>query len=197
MILESNWKPDEVFNNISVFPLLSNISTIIRKQPEIKIGHRHFDSLRGLRFYTQFPEGQIWNDSECWGTQVFYIGSHGSTATIQTSMEIIRKDGLMDALKGFDNWPNIIFLGGCGIFSGKEGDAFGYDLLGSSGTRALFGYKSPDVNFLDSTLIELLFLTKFYSKKEENPFDCIQEIYNSIMDSFVPAHELGFTLYLQ
>ena len=197
MILESNWKPDEVFNDISVFPFLSNISTILKDQPPITVGHRHFDSLRGLNFYLKFPEGQIWNDSESWGTQVFYVGTHGSTATIQTSMDVIRKDGLMNAFKGFDAYPNVIFLGGCGIFSGKKGDSFGYDLLASSGTRALLGYKSPDVDFLNSIIIEFLFLSQFYCIKGRNPFDCLQEIYDSIMDNFVPAHEIGFTLYLQ
>ena len=197
MILESNWKPEDVFNNVSVYPLLSNISIIIKDQPLIKIGHRHFDSLRGLKFYTQFPDGQIWNDKESWGTQVFYIGTHGETATIQTSMDIIKKDGLIDALSGFNVYPNVIFLGGCGIFSGKEGDAFGYDLLVSSGTRALFGYKSPNIDFLSSSVIELIFLSKFYCIRGRNPFDSLQEIYDSIMDEFVPAHEMGFTMFLQ
>ena len=196
MILESNWKPEDVFNNVSVFPFLSNISTIIKDQPPIKVGHRHFDSLESLKFYIQSPDGQIWN-SEDWGIQVFYIGTHGDTATIQTSLDIIRKDGLLSAFKGFDAYPNVIFMGGCGIFSGKEGDKFGYDLLVSSGTRALFGYKSPDVDFLSSTVIELLFLSKFYCIRGRNPFDCLQEIYDSIMDTYVPAHEMGFTMFLQ
>jgi len=197
MILESNWDTEDIFNRISVYPFLSNISQILGNKRDIKVGHRHFDSVRGLRFYTRFPEGKIWNDELSWGTQVYYIAAHGGTASIQPSMDIIRKDGLMDALKGFDAYPNIIFLGGCGVFSGSEGNAFGFDLLGSSGTRAIFGFESPMVNFLESTVIDLMFLSRFYGISKGNPFDRLGEIYRSVLEDFKPAKDLGFTMFLQ
>ena len=197
LILESNWESGSVYNKISVLPFLANLSSILGEQRQIKVGHRHFDSVRGLKFYTQFPDGKIWNDLNSWGTQVFYIGAHGGTASLQTSMDIIRKDGLIDALKGFDAYPNIIFIGGCGVFKGEEGNAFGYDLLGSSGTRAVFGYESEDVNMLDSCVIDILFLARFYGILHENPFDRLSDIYDSIMKDFKPARKLGFTMFLQ
>jgi len=197
LIIESNWESADVFNKISVYPFLSNISQILGDKRQIKVGHRHFDSVRGLRYYTRFPEGIIWNDLHSWGTQVFYVAAHGGTASLQTTMDIIRKEGLLDALKGFDAYPNIIFLGGCGVFHGEEGNAFGYDLLGSSGTRAVFGYESEDVNMLDSSVIDILFLSRFFGILHENPFDRLSDIYDSIMKDFKPARKLGFTMFLQ
>lgn len=197
MILESNWDTENVFNQISVYPFLSNISQILGEKQSIKVGYRHFDSVRGLRYYTQFPEGNIWNDPSCWGTSVFYIAAHGNTASLVPTMDVIRKDGLMDALKGFDAYPNIIFLGSCGVLAGEEGEKFGYDLLGSSGARAILGYESEWVEFLDSTIIDLLFLSRFFGIDGVNPFDRLKDIYNSVLEDYKPAKELGFKMFLQ
>lgn len=190
MILESNWESDDVYNQITVYPFLSNISQILGEIHSIKVGHRHFDSVRGLKYYTQFPEGKIWQDQSCWGTSVFYIAAHGNTTSLVPTMDVIRKDGLMDSLKGFDAYPNIIFIGSCGVFAGTDGEAFGYDLLGSSGTRAIIGFESQWVEFLDSTVIDLLFLSRFFGIDGENPFDRLTEIYNSVLVDYKPAKEL-------
>ena len=80
MILESNWDTENVFNSISVLPFLSNINTILGDKRPIKVGHRHFDSVRGLRYYTRFPEGKLHNDPNYFGTQVLYIAAHSRTA---------------------------------------------------------------------------------------------------------------------
>ncbi len=196
MILESNWDSENVFNQISVYPFLSNISQILGEKQPIKVGYRHFDSVRGLRYYTQFPEGKIWNDPSCWGTSVFYIAAHGRTTSLLPTMDVIRKDGLMDTLKGFDAYPSIIFLSSCGVLAGEEGERFGYDLLGSSGARAIFGYESQWVEFLDSTIIDLLFISRFFEIDGINPFDRLKDIYNSVLADYKPAKELGFKMFL-
>ena len=196
MVLESNWDTENVFNQISVYPFLANISNILGDKHEIKIGHRHFDSVRGLRYYTQFPEGKIWNDENCWGTSVFYIAAHGGTESLLPTIGIIQKEGLLDSLRGFEAYPNIIIIGGCGVFEGKEGKKFGYDLLESSGTRAIFGYESKWVGFLDSTVVDLLLLTRFFGIEDENPFDELSNLYESVLEDFKPAEKMGFKMFL-
>ena len=197
MILESNWNSEDVFNDISVYPFLSNISNILGESQSIKVGHRNFDSLRGLKYYTQFPEGKIWTDPHCWGTSVFYIGSHGGTKSLLPTMDIVREPGMIDSFKGFESYPNILFFGSCGIFGGKDGDGFGLDLVGSSGTRGVFGYKSQFVGFLDSTITEILFLTRFFGIEGEDPFERLSWIYESVLKDFPPSKELGFSMYLR
>jgi len=195
IILESNWDIENTFNNISVYPFLSNISPILGNKHPIQVGHRNFDSLRGLKFYTQFPSGKIWNDPSCWGTSVFYIGSHGGTTSILPTMDVIRQTGMIDSFKGFESYPNIIYFGGCGIFNGEKGDNFGWDLVGSSGTRCVVGFKSHDVGFLDSIVIDILFLTRFFGV--DDSFNRLTEIYESILYDFPPSRDLGFSMYLR
>ena len=194
MILESNWEPTNVFNTISVYPFLSNIASVNGHQFDVKIGYRHFDTIRGLKFYTQYPDGMIWNDENCWGTSVFYISSHGNTKSLLPTLDIIRSDTLFDSLTGFENYSNIIFFGGCGIFNGKQGDDFGYDLLGSSKTRGIFGWKS-EVGLLDSMITSQIFLSRFYSIETGSPYDRLPEIYESVLADYKPAR-VGFTMYV-
>jgi len=197
MILESNWDTENMFNSISVFPFLSNISTFLSNKQQIKVGYRHFDSVRGLRYYTRFPEGKLFTDQNYFGSQVLNIAAHGGSTSLLPTLDIIRKDGLMDAFKGFDSYPNIIFFSGCGIFHGEQGENFGQDILGSSGTLGVFGYSSTDVGFLESTIVNLAFLTRFYAITDGNPFDRLEEIFNSVLENFKPARDLGFTMFLK
>ena len=196
MILESNWDSENVFNQISVYPFLANISNILCDKQSITVGHRHFDSVKGLQYYTEFPDGKIWNDPSCWGTSVFYIAAHGAKGSLLPTMEIISKEDLLESLRGFEAYPNIIIIGGCGVFEGKEGKKFGYDLLESSGTRAIFGYESKWVDFIDSTVIDLLLLYRFFVIHGENPFDRLPDIYNSVLLDYKPAKALGLSLFL-
>lgn len=197
MILESNWESEDVFNNISVYPFLSNMSNLLGNQYPIKVGHRYFDSVRGLKYYVQYPEGKLWSDPNAFGTSVFHIATHGGPTSILTTLDIIRKDGLLDSLKGFDAYPNILFFSGCGVFCGTDGDDFGYDLLGSSGTRAILGYKSQYVEFSLGLITELLFLNRFFLIEDEDPFNRLNDVYNSVMNDFKPAQAMEFTMYLR
>lgn len=196
MILESNWDTENVFNNISIFPFLSNISNIMGYRHPIDVGYRHFDSLRGLKFYSEYPEGKLWNDPNCFGCPVFYISVHGGPTSILPTLDIIRKEGMLDSLTGFDSYPCILFISGCGVFAGEEGHNFGLDLVGSTGARAVFGYSSPKVSFADSVLIDLLFLTRFFEIQDGDPFKLLPELYESIMLDFKPADEMGFSMFL-
>ena len=197
IILESNWDTENVFNNISIYPFLSNISNIMGYRHPVEIGYRHFDSLRGLKFYAEYPEGKLWNDPNCFGCQVYYISVHGGPTSILPTMDIIRKEGMMDSLKGFDNYPCILFISGCGVFAGEEGQKFGLDLVGSTGARAVFGYSSPKVSFVDSVLIDLLFLTRFFEIQDGDPFEQLSDVFDSVVNDFKPAKEMKFSVFLR
>ena len=198
LVLESNWKTDDVYNSVSVHPFFSNLSKLMCVHQSIEVGLRNFDSLSGLKFYTEFPNGKIWNDPHCWGTSVYYISTHGGKTILQPTMGVVGETEMMDSFKGFDLYPNILFFGGCGIFDGKIGDDFGRDLVESSGTRGVFGYKSPEVGTIDGIIIEMLFFTRFFGlKDEEYPFEKLPNVYNSVLNDYPKSRELGLSMYLR
>ena len=198
MILESNWEEEDSFNTISVYPFLSNIGNVLGNKFRIEVGHRHFDSVRGLKFYLQYPSGKIWSDPNCFGISVFYIAAHGGTASIRPTLEIIRRDGLIGSLKGgFETYPCILFISGCGVFGGEEGNNFGMDLLGSSGARAVLGYESSEIGFLHSLMIDMLFLSKFFGIEYEDPFTRLKDIFDFTVENFKPAKDMGFKMFLR
>jgi len=59
LIFESNLEISDVFNPISVYPLLTNIPKLSGEKAQIKVGLRYIDSVRGLQHYTCFHEGMV------------------------------------------------------------------------------------------------------------------------------------------
>ena len=197
IIFESNWDTADIFNATSVYPFFSNITNIIDKQIPVKVGLRHFDSGRGLSYYFNSESGKIWEDPNFWGTSVIYLAAHGYKTSLFPTIGAIDRDEIIEALTGFGQFPNIIFLSGCGLFEGKEGQDFGDQLLKASQSIAIFGYESPNVGFLHSLVIELLFLTRFFGIKEEDPFRRVLDIYCSVLNDCKLAKDLGLTMFLK
>jgi len=195
LILESNWDSESVYNKISVYPFLSNISSFTGEQVSVQVGYRNFDSIRGLKFYTQYPDGMIWNDPLCYGTSVFFISTHGNPKSLLPTLDIIRSETMFDSLTGFENYPNIILFGSCSLFEGKQGENFGYDLLGSTKSRGIFGWKSK-VSLIDSIVTSQIFLNRFFSLNTGNPFEQLPEVYESVLEDYKPSRDSGFSMYI-
>ena len=53
------------------------------------------------------------------------------------------------------------------------------------------GY-TTNVNWMLSLLTDMLFLHRFY--RDENPWKNLRKIYDSVIDDFKPASEIGWTL---
>ena len=193
MVFESYWN-DNVFDNQSIKPFIKNIGSLVCD--EIKVAHRYFDSEQGLSSYIEYPSGKIWVDPQTFGTSIVYFATHGVKAGLNVPLQIIGKEDLIKACKGFALFPNILFFSGCGVFGGREGKQFGEELVKTSGTRAVLGFTNEELRFDTGTIVDLLFLTRFFSFTEDDPFKNLQKIYDSVIHDFKPASLGGFTLFL-
>jgi hypothetical protein len=70
----------------------------------------------------------------------------------------------------------------------------GNDLLESSEAKALLGY-TKDVDWMNSLIVDMLFLQRFYT--DNDPWNNLETIYNSILKDFSPAEEMGYSLILK
>ena len=195
LILENYWNPN-LFNNLSIKPYFVNLGNLINE--DVRVGHRFIDSNEGLKYYIHYPEGLIWKNPEIYGTSTFMFETHGSIDTIGLDLPLnkVSKQDLLENCNGFGEFSNILYFGGCGIFHGAEGTKFGWDLLHSSGSRAVFGFSSKLLSFTTGTLVSLLFLSTFYKYKDD-PFSNLREIYESVLRDFPAAasEEVGFTMF--
>jgi hypothetical protein len=125
---------------------------------------------------------------------VIYLAFHGSPGTVFTDLERIGPRGLCDAFEGYGYHPTIIYLGSCSVLKGDTGKKLGNDLLKSSEARALLGY-TTDVDWMNSLIVDMLFLKRFYT--DNDPWNNLEQIYNSILKDFTPAEKMGYTLMLK
>ena len=70
----------------------------------------------------------------------------------------------------------------------------GNDLLESSEAKALLVY-TKDVDWMNSLIVDMLFLQRFYT--DNDPWNNLETIYNSILKDFSPAEEMGYSLILK
>jgi hypothetical protein len=158
------------------------------------VAHRFVESLEHLAQYTRKPGGLLWTDPVAYDAPVIYLAFHGSPGTVYTALERIGPRGLCDAFEGHGSLPALIYLGSCSVLKGEVGEKLGKDLLETSGARALLGY-TTDVDWMNSLVVDMLFLKRFYS--DIDPWNNLEDIYNSILQDFGPAEGMGYTLILK
>ena len=77
------------------------------------------------------------------------------------------------------------------VLAGPAGERFGDDLLKASGSAAVIGY-TTNVGWMNSLIVDMLFLFRFYT--HEDPWSHLANIFESVLNDFVPAREMGYTL---
>ncbi len=188
--LETYWNSGQIFNELSVKPFLTALLPLLRNN--LKIGHRFVETLQGMKYYTLYPNGVLWKDELTFDNPLFYLAFHGKAGSVYSVLDEIDSKNLCEAFSDYGQYNNIIYFSACGIFRGTKGKKFAKDFLASSGTRAIFGY-TEDVGWMESIVVDLLFIERFY--KDDDPFNHLDKIYNSIMDDFKPAKALGFSMF--
>jgi len=186
--LESSWE-DRVFKNLSVKGFFDSLKPFIR--PPLQVDHRFIESTKHLAYYLRRPDGVLWTDPNAWDVPIFYLAFHGSPGSVHSVLEQIGSKDLCEAFAGYGAYPNLIYFGSCSVLEGAKGKKFARDLLHASGSRAVIGYKK-DVNWMDSLIVDLLFLHRFYSSL--HTWQKLAETFESVKRDFKPARQMGYVL---
>jgi hypothetical protein len=187
--LESSWD-ERVFKNLSVKGFFDSLRPLIR--PPLQIEHRFIESSKHLAHYLRRPDGILWVDPSAWDVPIFYLAFHGSPGSVQSVLEQIGPDELCEAFAGYGAYPNLIYFGSCSVLEGAKGKKFAGDLLRASGSRAVIGYKK-DVNWMDSMVVDLLFLYRFYTSL--HTWNKLRETFESVQRDFKLARKMGYILF--
>jgi hypothetical protein len=187
--LESSWD-ERVFKNMSVKGFFDSLRPLVR--PSLQVEHRFIESSKHLLHYLRRPDGVLWVDPSAWDVPIFYLAFHGSPGSVQSVLERIGPDELCEAFAGYGAYPNLIYFGSCSVLEGAKGRKFAGDLLRASGSRAVIGYKK-DVNWMDSMVLDLLFLYRFYTSL--HTWNKLAETFESVQRDFKPARKMGYTLF--
>ena len=70
----------------------------------------------------------------------------------------------------------------------QKGRKFADDFLQAFGATAILGY-TKDVEWMDSMIIDLLFLQRFYN--DSDPWKHLNDIFDSIGEDYNPAEKFG------
>jgi hypothetical protein len=188
--LECAWD-ESVFHTPSVKGFLEALGPLVR--PPLRVAHRFIDSAKHLARYTRHPEGALWTDPHAWDAPIFYLAFHGAPGAVQSTVEPIDGDLLCQAFSDYGGYDCLIYFSACSVLRGTKGRGFARRLLDCSGARAVIGY-TTDVAWIDSLIVDLLFLHRFYSHDE--PWEGLSEIFASVKRDFKPARRMGYTLVL-
>ncbi len=187
--LESYWT-NQLFIEKTVKPFLDGLNPLLRNS--LAIAHRHIESMAGLKFYTQYPEGLLWKDPLSWDTPLFYLAFHGRPGTIGTVLDAVGPNLLCEAFEGYGGYKTIIYFGACSVFKGQKGRKFADDFLQSSKVNAIVGY-TEDVDWMDSMIIDMLFIQRFYN--DPDPWANLKDIFYSIVEDYKPAKKFGYIMF--
>ena len=180
-----------LYSSQSTKPFIENLSNLIGES--VEVGHRYFESGEQLKYHLKWPKGTIWENPLTYGTSAIYISSHASKEGLELPLGLVTKNDLIGIFnKEFGNFDNILYFGCCNLF---EDDSFGWELLESSHSRGVLGFKNR-IGFSVAMLTDLVFFSLFYLyAKKDNPFEHLKEIYEGVLEAFPVAKDLGFTLY--
>jgi hypothetical protein len=180
-----------LYSSQSTKPFMENLDNLIGEP--VQVGHRYFESKEQLEHHLKWPKGSVWENPLTYGTTAIYISSHASKEGLELPMGRVTKNDLLNIFNSeYGNFPNILYFGCCNLF---EDDEFGWNLLESSHSRGVLGFKNR-IGFSVAMITDLIFFSLFYLfAKKDNPFDHLKEIYQGVLESFPVAEQLGFTLY--
>jgi hypothetical protein len=161
----------------------------------IQVAHRTFNCAIDLENYLQFPTGQIWHNPPYFCPEILYISAHGIPAGLMLPNASISKNELISCFNGLNYYTNLVYFSACEVFAGDEGKDFAQEFLKKTGTMSIIGY-CKEVPLIDSILIDLLFLTRFF-EREENRFFQLHEIYESVIRDYPMAEKFGYKIFLK
>ena len=101
---------------------------------------------------------------------------------------------MIACFNGLDQHYNIVYFGGCEVLGGEKGNQFAEDFIEQTGTVTVLGY-SEKISYLDSLIIDTLYSSKFFAV-DRNPFEHLQEIYDTVLIEYPRAKVCGFKFYL-
>jgi hypothetical protein len=188
VVLESYWNT-RLFETMSVKGFFEAMGPL--HDPPLQLAHRFVESERGLAYYTAGPEGILWRDANAVDAPIFYLAFHGAPTEVKSVLESIGEQPLCDAFKGFGLKTNLVYFAACSVLKGRNGQQFAKKFLECSGCRAVIGY-TTNVNWMLSLLTDMLFLHRFY--RDEDPWRNLRKIYQSVLEDFRPAGQIGWTL---
>lgn len=188
VVLESYWD-NRLFQTMSVQGFFESMAPMY--DPPLQLAHRFVESHRGLAHYTAPPNGLLWRDPAAADAPIFYLAFHGAPGEVISVLETVGEQDLCNSFQGFGVKPNLIYFAACSVLRGRLGERFAKKFLAASGCRAVLGY-TTDVNWMQSLVTDMLFLHRFY--RNQDPWQNLRKIYDSILNDFKPAAEMGWTL---
>lgn len=189
--LEAYWD-DQLFAPKTVKPFLDALNQLIRFP--LLIAHRYVESIKGLKYYTQYPDGLLWKDALSWNTPLFYLAFHGRPGTIGTVLDRIGPELLCEAFQQYGGYDTLIYFGSCSVFKGSKGRTFAKEFLKASGVRAIIGY-DRDVEWMQSMIIDMLFIQKFFNNPD--PWSNLEKIFREICTEYSPANQFGYHMFVR
>jgi hypothetical protein len=188
--LETYWN-HELLRTKSVKGFLESLATLL--DPPLRVAHRFVESERGLVYYAQYPDGLLWKLPEFWDAPVYYLAFHGEPALVKSVLDRIGPDTLLEAFRGYGQcgYKTLVYFAACHVLGGPEGEKFARDFLLATGCGAIIGYTTA-IDWMQSLLADMLFLQRFYTS--QNPWDHLSEIFQSVLQDYRPAKDMGYTL---
>ena len=192
LILES-YSSNKVTEPLYAKQFIKPLHTLITA--EVQIAHRIFNSANDLQGYVTFPKAQIFQDPIFYSPDCIYLSAHGKPACLRLPNSTISKDELISCFNGLNYYSNIVYFSACEVFSGDEGNDFAHEFIDTTGTLAVVGY-SKQVPLIDSILIDILFLTRFFENDGQR-FEKLIDVYESVIRDYPLAKDYGYKIFLK
>lgn len=188
VVLESYWD-NRLFQTMSVKGFFESMGPL--HDPPLQLAHRFVESQRGLAHYTAAPDGLLWRDPGAADAPICYLAFHGAPSEVKSVLESIGEQHLCEAFKDYGSQPKLVYFAACSVLQGRTGEQFAKKFLEASCCRAVLGY-TTNVNWMLSLVTDMLFLHRFY--RDEDPWKNLKKIFQSVIDDFKPAGDIGWTL---
>lgn len=194
LYFESSWSND-LYSKQTIKPFLDHLDNLIPMQPPVSVGHKYFDSAEQLRFHLSYPDGIAWENNMMWGNKLTIIGCHGVPAGLHPTLGLIPHSELQDIFLDYgSDCPSVLFITACNLFQDEQKAR---ELLEASKVCGLFGFKG-EIGYISSVVLDLLLISTFFMVGlEHDPTQHLTEIYEIVRDSFLPAKDAGFSLFLK
>jgi hypothetical protein len=122
-----------------------------------------------------------------------YVVAHGMPgAILYTDFDGSGLDALVFPFESQKEVKRVIFIGACSIFGNADGEFLAKRLLERSKCEAVIGY-TENAGWYNSNFSEMLFISRFYNSPY--PFYELKEIYDSVINDFVPSRKIGLKMY--
>jgi hypothetical protein len=190
LCFESRWI-DDLYQKLSVKPFIENLDQLTG-QP-ITVGYKYFESGEQLKFHLQWPDGEAWKNPLMWANSMTYISCHGCPAGLELPLGLVSHAELQDIFKDYgSDTSTVLYFSSCKLFQEEN---YGIELLQSSQCRGIFGL-TKEIGYTTGLLLDQILLSTFYLYLDSDPFKHLVEIYECVLESFPPAKESGFTLFI-